>query len=354
MPTPKVELQIGERTVHVSSPDKVYFPEVGLTKLDLVHYVQAVGDGILAALRDRPTTMERWPGGFRADAKLATRDDPHGDAFYQKRVPKNMPDWVQSATVRFPSGRTAVQVCPTELATIVWMINLGTLRFHPWPVSRGDTEVVDQLRIDLDPQPGTDFADAVRAAYELRSVLADAGLEGMPKTSGGRGVHVFVPVQGVDFIGSRHAVIALGRELARRMPDQVTVSWWKEERGARIFVDFNQMARDRTMSSAYSIRPTATARVSAPLTWDELGDCTPDDFTVATMSSRFAKVADAWAPFYAFAPGDLSTALEWYERDAANGEGELNYPPDYPKMPGEPPRVQPSKKVAANWADTDG
>jgi DNA ligase D-like protein (predicted polymerase) len=354
MATPKVELQIGERTVSVSSPDKVYFPEVGLTKLDLLHYVQAVGDGILAALFDRPTTMERWPGGFRADAKLATRDDPHGDAFYQKRVPKNMPDWVESATVTFPSGRTAVQVCPTELATIVWMTNLGTLRFHPWPVSRSDTEVVDQLRIDLDPQPGTDFGDAVRAAHELRSVLADAGLEGMPKTSGGRGVHVFVNVRGVDFIASRHAVIALGRELARRMPDHVTVNWWKEERGERIFVDFNQMARDRTISSAYSIRPTATARVSAPLRWDELGDGTPDDFTVQTMPDRFAALGDVWAPFYALPPGDLSTALEWYDRDVANGEGEMPYPPDYPKMPGEPPRVQPSKKNAANWAESGG
>ena len=184
-----------------------------------------------------------------------------------------MPDWVETVTITFPSGRTADEVCATELATVVWMANLGTLRYHPWPTRRPDTEKVDQLRIDLDPQPGTDFADAVRAAYELRGVLEDAGLVGWPKTSGGRGVHVFVPVEpAYGFIEARHAVIALGRELSRRMPEHVTISWWKEERGKRIFVDFNQMARDRTIASAYSIRPTPTAVVSAPLTWDELGD----------------------------------------------------------------------------------
>ena len=184
-----------------------------------------------------------------------------------------MPDWVETVTITFPSGRTADEVCATELATVVWMANLGTLRYHPWPTRRPDTEKVDQLRIDLDPQPGTDFADAVRAAYELRGVLDDAGLVGWPKSSGGRGVHVFVPVEpAYGFIEARHAVIALGRELSRRMPEHVTISWWKEERGKRIFVDFNQMARDRTIASAYSIRPTPTAVVSAPLTWDELGD----------------------------------------------------------------------------------
>lgn len=353
MATKAVELQVGERAVRVSSPDKVYFPELGLTKLDVIDYYLTVGDGMLAALQDRPTTMERWPGGVREGMRLVTRMGDGGDAFYQKRVPKGAPDWVQTATITFPSGRTADEVCPTEVATIAWMGNLGTLRFHPWPVRMADTERVDELRIDLDPQPGTDFADAATAALELRNVLADAGLDGWPKTSGGRGVHVFVPVQGCDFIDARHAVVALGRELARRMPDRVTTHWWKEERGERIFIDFNQMARDRTIASAYSIRPVPQARVSAPLTWDELPQVSPDDFSVVTMRERYADLGDVWAPMHEQSPGSIATALEWFARDAENGEGEMPYPPEYPKMPGEPPRVQPSKKVEAHW-DADG
>lgn len=347
MPTSTAERIIGDCAVSISSPDKIYFEEPGLTKIDIIDYFLHVAGGIVPALRDRPTTMERWPGGYRADAQLATRANPHGDAFYQKRIPKNTPGWVQTAAVTFPSGRRADQVCPKDLATIAWMANLGTLRFHPWPVSVPDTDKVDQLRIDLDPQPGTDFADAARAAYELRSVLNEAGLTGFCKTSGGRGVHVFCPVQPVwEFIEARHAVIALGRELARRMPEQVTLDWWKEERGQRVFVDFNQMARDRTISSAYSIRPTPQARVSAPLDWDELSDCEPADFTVHTMTARFTDRGDAWHWFYRTEPGDLATALEMYARDEHDhGLGEMPYPPEYPKMPGEPLRVQPSRKA---------
>ena len=354
MPTPAVELEVGERTVRVTSPDKLYFPEVGLTKLDVVQYVLTVGDGIFAALRDRPVTMERWPGGYRPDVTLSTRTDSHHEAFYQKRAPaRGMPEWVQTCTVTFPSGRTADEVCATELATVVWMANLGTLRYHPWPVTRADPDRVDQLRIDLDPQPGTDFRDAARAALELRGVLADAGLTGFAKTSGGRGVHVFVPVEPTyGFVEARHAVIALGRELARRMPEHVTVNWWKEERGERIFVDFNQMARDRTIASAYSIRPTPDARVSAPLTWDELADAAPEDFTVPTMTARFAERGDVWRPFHEEPPGRLDAALEMFERDVVElgtgryGGAEMPYPPDYPKMPGEPARVQPSRMTA--------
>ncbi|MFZ0529451.1 MAG: ATP-dependent DNA ligase, partial [Propionicimonas sp.] len=260
-----VELQVGERSVRISSPSKAYFTELGLSKLDVATYFVSVGDGILAALRNRPTTMERWPGGVRDDVVLATRHGGAGEAFYQKRAPANTPDWVQTAQVRFPSGRTALEVAPADLPSIVWMVNLGTVRFHPWPVRAADTEAVDQLRIDLDPQPGVDFGTAVTAALELREVLGEVGLTGYCKTSGGRGVHVFAPIQGSDFIEARHATIAIGRELARRLPNQVTVNWWKEERGARVFVDFNQMARDRLMTSAYSIRPTPRGRVSAPL-----------------------------------------------------------------------------------------
>jgi DNA ligase D len=354
MPTPAAELTVGERTVRVTSPDKLYFPDVGLTKLDVVQYVVAVGDGIFSALRDRATTMERWPGGYRPDVKLSTRGDHHGDAFYQKRAPsKGMPDWVETVTITFPSGRTADEVCATELATVVWMANLGTLRYHPWPSRRPDTEKVDQLRIDLDPQPGTDFHDAVRAAYELRGVLDDAGLVGFPKTSGGRGVHVFVPVEpAYGFIEARHAVIALGRELSRRMPDHVTISWWKEERGERIFVDFNQMARDRTIACAYSLRANARATVSTPVTWNELTEVEPDDFDLRTVPQRFAEIGDPHASIDDVAY-DITPLLEWSERDESAGSGDLPYPPDHPKMPGEPPRVQPSRKNAANWENTD-
>ena len=361
MPVPAVELEVGNRTVRVTSPDKIYFPDVGLTKLDIVSYVVTVADGMFPALKDRPVTMERWPGGYRPDVKLSTRSDSHGEAFYQKRAPsKGMPDWVETVTITFPSGRTADEVCVTEPATIAWMANLGTLRYHPWPVTRANTEKVDQLRIDLDPQPGTDFADAARAAQELRSVLEDADLVGFPKTSGGRGVHVFVPIEPTyGFIEARHAVIALGRELSRRMPDHVTVSWWKEERGARIFVDFNQMARDRTIASAYSIRPTPTAVVSAPLSWDELNDVSPEDFTVSSMPGRFSEVGDAWQSFYAIEPRSIDTALEMYARDERElgtgkyGGAEMPYPPDYPKMPGEPSRVQPSR-MTQETRETEG
>ncbi|MGC3955608.1 MAG: ATP-dependent DNA ligase [Propionicimonas sp.] len=344
-----IELEVDGRSVRLSSPDKPYFADLGVTKRGVAEYFLAVGPGILNALRDRPTTMERWPGGVREDVVVATRADGRGEAFYQKRAPANTPEWVQTTTITFPSGRTAVEVAPADLASIIWMVNLGTVRFHPWPVRAPDPDAVDQLRIDLDPQPGSDFAMAVAAAQELRQVLAEAGLTGFPKTSGGRGLHVFAPIHGADFIDARHAAIAVGRELARRMPQQVTVNWWKEERGERIFVDFNQLARDRLMTSAYSIRPTPLGRVSAPVTWDELAAVDPGDFTVLTLPGRFAELGDLWQELEDAEPGSLDTALEWYERDAASGEGELPYPPEYPKMPGEPPRVQPSKKNPANW-----
>jgi DNA ligase D len=338
-----VEFEVGEHTVRVSSPDKPYFPELGITKSDVVRYFLSVGDGILGALRDRPTTLERWPGGVFEGAKLSTRADNRGDAFYQKRVPKGAPSFVETARITFPSGRPADEVCPTALAVVVWAANLGTLTFHPWPVRRPEVDHPDQLRIDLDPQPGTDFRDAARVAFELRELLASLGMEGFPKTSGGRGLHVYVPIEPRwTFVEARRAVIALGRELARRRPDDVTMSWWKEERGERIFIDFNQMARDRTIACAYSIRPTPRAQVSAPLTWDELADANPADFTVLTMPDRFAAVGDPHAAV-ATKAFSLDPLLELVARDESNGEGDMPYPPEYPKMPGEPKRVQPSK-----------
>jgi DNA ligase D len=328
----------------VSNPDKVYFPERGITKGDVARYFVAVGEGILGALRDRPTTLERWPSGVFPGAKLSTRADNRGDAFYQKRVPKGAPDWVQTATITFPSGRTADEVCPTELAVVVWAANLGTLTFHPWPVRRPNVDHPDQLRVDLDPQPGTDFADAVRVAHELRPLLEEFGLAGFPKTSGGRGLHVYVPIRPQwTFVEARRALIALGRELANRMPDQVTMNWWKEERGERIFIDFNQMARDRTIASAYSVRPSPRALVSCPLRWAELADVRPEDFDVTTMPARFAEVGDLHAGVAeeAFSIEPLLELADKHERDGLGGD--LPYPPEYPKMAGEPKRVQPSR-----------
>ncbi len=350
--TPAVELEVSGRTVRVTSPDRVVFPERGLTKLDVVQYFVSVGDGVLGALRDRPTTLERWPKGVFEGARMSTRADNSGDAFYQKRVPQGAPDYVETATIAFPSGRTADEVCPTELAVVAWAANMGTLTFHPWPVRSADVDAPDQMRIDLDPQPGTDFADAVRVAPELRALLHELGMEGWPKTSGGRGLHVFVPIEPRwTFTQARRATIALGRELERRLPEQVTMKWWKEERGQKIFVDYNQMARDRTIASAYSVRANPRATVSAPLRWEELGDVHPDDVDVLSMPARFAEVGDLFHALSAPTAEDperpaysLEPLLELADRDEAeHGLGDLPYPPEYPKMPGEPKRVQPSK-----------
>lgn len=345
MTTPAIQLDVDGIEVRLTSPDKVYFPELGLTKKDLADYVMTVGEGLLAGLWMRPTTMERWPGGVREGMKLATRADGKADAFYQKRAPQKRPEWVDVAEIVFPSGRSAWSVTPSNLATVVWALNLGCLRFHPWPVTAPRVDDVDQLRIDLDPQPGTEFGDVVDAALELRQVMGELELESYPKTSGGRGMHVFAKIEPSTFVDARHAVIAIGRELARRMPDKVTVEWWKEQRGARVFVDYNQMARDRLMASPYSIRPVSQARVSAPLTWDEVPDVHPDDFTVVTMPHRYREKADVWAPLYASEPASLEAAVRLYEDGIAAGRTDMPYPPEYPKMPGEPPRVQPSRKA---------
>ena len=327
-----MELEADGRTVRLSNPDKVYFPDTGYTKRDVAEYFLAVGPGITRALRDRPTTLQRFVDGVG------------GEFFYQKRAPKNLPEWIPTARIEFPSGRHADEICPTEPAAVLWAANLGTLTFHPWPVRSGDTEHPDELRIDLDPQPGTDYADVVTAAHELRSVLDDHGLRGWPKTSGGRGIHVFVPlVPEWTFTQVRRAAIAAGRELERRMPDRVTTAWWKEERGERIFVDYNQTARDRTIASAYSVRPFPHAPVSAPLRWEELDDAEPRDFDIKTMPVRYADVGDLHADMddHAFR---LDRLLDLANRDEQEHKlGDLPYPPEYPKMPGEPKRVQPSR-----------
>jgi DNA ligase D-like protein (predicted polymerase) len=354
MPSPATEIDAAGRTLRVSNPDRVIYPATEgapeVTKLMVVEYYLAVASGIIRALRDRPTTLERWPKGVHPGITLATRSGEHGDAFYQKRVPQGAPPYVETATITFPSGRTADEVCPTEPAVVAWAAQMGTLTFHPWPVRRDDVDRPDELRIDLDPQPGTGFADAVRVAGVARGLLEELGMRGFPKTSGNRGVHIYVRVQPRwEFTDVRHAAIAFGRELERRTPG-VTTAWWKEERGTNIFVDYNQNSRDRTIASAYSLRPLPGAPVSTPVTWEELSEVDPRSFTLHTVPERFADLGDPHAGIDDEACS-LEPLLAMYARDRERGLDEMPYPPDYPKMAGEPPRVQPSKKNAGNWTD---
>jgi DNA ligase D-like protein (predicted polymerase) len=353
--TAAVEVVAGERAVRVSSPDRIIYeatdrtPEV--TKLMVAEFFAGVDDGLMRALRDRPTALERWTSGVRPGMRLATGpQDRHADAFYQKRVPKGAPDYLESIQVTFPSGRTADEICPTEIAVPVWCAQMGALTFHPWPVRRviddpTSVDRPDELRIDLDPQPGTTFADAVRVAGVAGELLEELGLKGYPKTSGNRGIHVYVRIEPRwEFVDVRHAAIGFGRELERR-DGGVTTAWWKEERGERIFVDFNQNNRDRTIASAYSLRPIPGAPVSTPMTWAELAGVTdPKDYNLFSVPDRLTD-GDPWATIdeerYSIEP-----LLQLFEEQ---GSVELNFPPDYPKMPGEPPRVQPSKKVESHW-----
>jgi DNA ligase D len=334
--SPFVELEVGERTVKVTNPDKVFFRTRGETKLDLVRYYLAVDEGIVRALYERPTQLKRHPDGAE------------GEAIYQKRVPEKRPDWIETARVTFPSGRHADELCVTEVAQVAWAANLGTLDFHPWPSRRVDTEHPDELRIDIDPQPGTTFMHAKSVAVVVEEVLDELGFTGWPKTSGNRGVHVACRIEpNWEFPVVRRAALAFAREVERRAPKLVTTAWWKEERGKRVFIDYNQNARDRTIASAYSVRARPDATVSAPVTWEELQDAETEDFTMETMPARFAKEGDRHAGIDD-AVNDLRKLLVWVERDEGAGLGEAPYPPNFPKMPGEPPRVQPSRAKKTN------
>jgi DNA ligase D-like protein (predicted polymerase) len=323
----------GSRRVRISSPERLIWPDDGITKLDLAQYAVDVSDGLMRALGNRPVTLQRFPDGIT------------GEEFWTKNPPKGMPDFITPVMCTYPSGRKHLQVVVDEPAAAVWAMQMNTVTFHPWPVRTSNVDNPDELRIDLDPQPGRGYEDAVEAALVLREVLSELGLTGWAKTSGNRGVHVFVRVApAYEFLDVRHGVIAIARELERRLPDLVTTSWWKEERGERVFVDFNQACRDRTIASAYSPRPLPGAPVSMPVAWEALSQVRPGDFTVRTVPGIVAADGDAWAGIDE-AVGDLSTAIAWWDRDIAErGLGELNFPPDYPKMPGEPPRVQPSKR----------
>jgi DNA ligase D len=329
--SPFVELEVGSRVVKVTNPDKVFFATRGETKLDLVRYYLSVGDGIVRTLYERPTQLKRHPDGAE------------GEAIYQKRVPKHRPDWIETATVTFPSGRTADELCVTELAQVAWAANLATIDFHPWPSRRRDVEHPDELRIDVDPQPGTGFAEAKQVAAIVHETLDELGFAGWPKTSGNRGIHVACRIEPKwGFREVRRCALAFAREVERRAPKLVTTAWWKEERGERVFIDYNQNARDRTIASGYSVRARPDATVSAPFRWDELKSLETEDFTMATMPARFAELGDVQVGIDD-AVCDLRKLFEWVEREEAEGAGEAPYPPNFPKMPGEPKRVQPSR-----------
>jgi DNA ligase D-like protein (predicted polymerase) len=332
MAAPVVEMEVGKRTVRITHPDRVYFSARGETKLDLANYYVSVGDGIVRALRERPCMLHRYPDGV------------DGQKIYQKRLPKGAPDWVETATVRFPSGRWADELCVTELASVTWAVQMSTVEFHPWHSRRVDTEHPDELRIDLDPQPGTGLSDAKRVATVVHEVLDELGAVGWPKTSGSRGIHVYVRIEPLfGFREVRRAALAFAREVERRAPSLVTTAWWKEERGQQIFVDYNQNARDRTIASAYSVRGRPHAPVSAPVTWEELPDVETADFTLGTMPARFAVLGDVHEGIDE-AVWSIEPLLDWADRDERDlGLGDAPYPPNFPKQEGEPMRVQPSR-----------
>jgi DNA ligase D len=331
MPSPSVELEVGSRLVRISNPDRVYFSARGETKLDLAKYYLSVGEGIVRALRERPCMLHRYPDGV------------DGEKIYQKRLPKGAPDWVETVEVRFPSGRTADELCVTELASVIWAVQMSTVEFHPWHSRRADTERPDELRIDLDPQPGTGLREAKQVAAVVHEVLDELGAVGWPKTSGSKGVHVYVRIEPrFGFREVRRAALAFAREVERRAPEAVTTAWWKEERGAQIFLDYNQNARDRTIASAYSVRAVADARVSCGLSWAEVPDVEPEDFTLTTVPERLDRIGDPIGDIDAH-PCRLDALLALSQRDEEQGLGDAPWPPNFPKMPGEPPRVQPSR-----------
>ncbi|MFZ0168644.1 MAG: non-homologous end-joining DNA ligase [Candidatus Dormiibacterota bacterium] len=329
--TPPARIEVDGRVLEISNPDKVFFAARGETKLDLVRYYLAVGEGVMKGVRERPTVLKRFPNGAE------------GPFFFQKRVPENRPEWLQTVTIHFPSGRSAEELCPTDVAHVIWAVNLGCLELNPWPVRRTDVDHPDELRVDLDPQPGVTFDSVRKVAMEVRQVLGEHQLVGFPKTSGSRGIHINVPIAPHwEFDQVRRAALALAREMQRRLPDLATSAWWKEQRGQRILVDYNQNARDRTVASAYSVRPKPDAPVSCPLTWDEVPDVEPSDFTLASVPKRFQTMGDPGAGIDDDR-GSLDSLLELAARDEASGMGDAPWPPQFAKRPGEATRVAPSR-----------
>ena len=326
-----VLLEVEGIPVSVSNPGKPFFPAVGLTKLDLVQYYLAVADGALRGVRDRPMALKRFPNGAS------------GEYFFQKRAPASLPPFVRTVELSFPSGRTADEVVVSNAAALAWVANLGCIDLNPHPVRDDDLDHPDELRVDLDPGPGVPWSDVRSVALVVRDVLADHGLTGWPKTSGSRGIHVYARISREWGFGEvRRAALALAREVERRVPELATSKWWKEERHG-VFIDYNQNAKDKTVASAYSVRPVPDARVSAPLSWSEVPDVELGDFTMVSMLDRYARLGDVGAGIDQ-AVGSLQALLELSARDEASGVGDAPWPPHYAKQPGEPPRVQPSKR----------
>jgi DNA ligase D-like protein (predicted polymerase) len=324
-------MTVAGREIAITNPEKVLFPEAGHTKLDLVRYYLAVAGGALRAAGGRPNVLVRYPNGI------------DGEFFYQKRAPASRPPWVEVVALQFPSGRTAEEVVPRDAAALAWMANLACLELHPHPVRAEDLDHPDELRVDLDPVPGVTWAQVRDVAAEVQAALADLGLRGWPKTSGSRGLHVYVRIETRWPFGDvRRAALAFAREVERRRPDLATSKWWKEERHG-VFLDYNQNAKDRTIAAAYSVRPTPDARVSAPLTWDEVPACDPRDFTLASMPARVASLGDVHAGMDAQAYS-LEPLLELSARHEREGLGDAPWPPHYRKQAGEPARVQPSRR----------
>ncbi|MCW3064202.1 MAG: primase small subunit [Solirubrobacterales bacterium] len=321
---------VAGREVRLSNPGKVFFPERGWTKRDVASYYLELSEHVIYHLRDRPTVMKRFVNG--------AAEKP----FFQKRVPDSAPDWIQTATVTFPSGRSARELLPNDAAHLLWGVNLGVIDWNPWPVRAADPDHPDELRVDLDPTPEASWDDVRQVAMQVRDVLADHGLRGYPKTSGSRGIHVFVRIRPEhDFVEVRRAAVALAREVERRVPKLATSKWWKEERHG-VFLDYNQNARDRTVASAYSVRPTSDARVSTPLDWDEVPDVEHEDLRIDTVPARVKERGDPAADMDENA-GSLEQLLELAARDEREGLGDAPWPPNFAKQPDEPRRVQPSR-----------
>ncbi|MFN2543943.1 MAG: non-homologous end-joining DNA ligase [Actinomycetota bacterium] len=337
MATPKEVLEIDGREVSISNPDKVFFPKTGHTKMDLIRYYLAVADGALRGVRDRPMALKRYVHGAE------------GEFFFQKRAPDSRPEWVETVELAFPSGRTAHEIVVREAAQLAWIVNLGCIDLNPHPVRDDDLEHPDELRVDLDPVPGVEWPQILDVAMATKGALEDFGLTGWPKTSGSRGFHVCCRIERRwSFPDVRRAALTLAREVERRIPDLATSAWWKEERHG-VFIDYNQNAKDRTVASAYSVRPTPDARVSAPLTWDEVPGCDPAAFTIDTVPSRFAEIGDP-SEGIDEAAGSLDQLLELAKEHEAAGMGDAPWPPHFAKQEGEPPRVQPSKRRSGKVA----
>jgi bifunctional non-homologous end joining protein LigD len=323
-------VDVSGHEVRVSNPGKLFFPDAKITKIDLVRYYIACEQAVVRGLRERPTVLKRWVDGVA------------GDPFFQKRVPESAPEWLQTATVTFPSGRHARELVPNDAAHLVWGVNLGVIDWNPWPVRRADLDHPDELRVDLDPCPGVPFDEVRQVALGVREVLDEHGLLGFPKTSGSRGIHVYVrlhPEQSFEEV--RRAALALAREVERRMPGRATSRWWKEEREG-VFIDYNQNARDRTVASAYSVRAVPDARVSCGLEWDEVASVEPAELTLRTVPARLAERGDPSATIDGH-PGSLAGLLELAARDEREGLGDAPWPPHFRKQKGEPSRVQPSR-----------